>query len=124
MSNDNDVVGTIVLYVDGQEFDCISFSPKIEAGRKPVPTMNKTGRVRKTTKTIKSISLSVEVVIPETGDIDWGSVDDALLVIESLDGTKRTSYQDCGVTSYSESYKLDGEAVRSLEMYALDMVEE
>lgn len=122
--NDNQLVGAIVLYVNGREFDCNSVSPKIMAGRKPVPSMNKEGRVRKKTKTIKSIGLSLEVFVDEIDDFDWESVEDARVVVESIDGGKRTTYIDCSVTDVSESYKIDGEATRSLEMFALNKIEE
>ena len=72
--NDNQLVGAIVLYVNGREFDCGSISPKIMTGRKPVPSMNKEGRVRKKTKTIKSIGLSLEVFVDEVDDFDWERV--------------------------------------------------
>lgn len=124
MSEGNDLVGTIVLYVNGREFDCSSVSPKEQTGHKAVPSMNKEGRVRKKTKTIKSISLSAEVFVDENDDFDWASVEDARIVVESIDGGKRTTYVDCTVTDVSESYKLDGEAARSIEMFALNKIEE
>lgn len=120
--SDTDVVGTIVLTVDGREFDCASANPKEVTGKKPVPTMNRQGRTRKKTKTTSSITLSVEVVIPENGDIDWASIEDGRITIESLDGGHRTTYTGCEATDVSESYKLDGEAVRSIEMFALDKI--
>lgn len=120
----NELVGTIVLTVNGREFDCSSISPKIQAGRKAVATMNREGRVRKKTKTVKSIALSLEVFVDEIDDFDWESVEDARIVVESIDGGKRTTYLDCSVTDVSESYKTDGEATRSLEMFALNKIEE
>ncbi|WP_201594797.1 hypothetical protein [Psychrobacter fulvigenes] len=122
--SDADVVGTIVLTVDGVEYDCTSASPKFMTGKKPVATMNRQGRTRKKTKTTSSITLSVEVIIPETGDINWGAIEDGRVTIESLDGGHRTTYTGCEATDVSESYKLDGEAVRSIEMFALDKIEE
>ncbi|PAT63082.1 hypothetical protein [Psychrobacter sp. JB193] len=119
-----DVVGTIVLTVDGREFDCASVSPKLVTGKKPVATMNRQGRTRKKTKTTSSITLSVEVIIPESGDIDWANIEDGRITIESLDGGHRTTYTGCEATDVSESYKLDGEAMRSIEMFALDKIGE
>lgn len=119
-----DVVGTIVLTVDGREFDCASVSPKFVTGKKPVATMNRQGRTRKKTKTTSSITLSVEVIIPESGDISWANIEDGRITIESLDGGHRTTYTGCEATDVSESYKLDGEAVRSIEMFALDQISE
>lgn len=119
-----DVVGTIVLTVDGREFDCASVSPKFVTGKKPVATMNRQGRTRKKTKTTSSITLSLEVIIPESGDIDWASIEDGRITVESLDGGHRTTYTGCESTDVSESYKLDGEAMRSIEMFALDKIGE
>lgn len=122
--SDADVVGTIVLTVDGREFDCSSVSPKFTTGKKSVPTMNRKGRTQKKTKTTSSITLSVEVIIPETGDIDWANIEDGRITVESLDGGHRTTYTGCEATDVSESYKLDGEATRSIEMFAMDKIVE
>ena len=122
--SDADVVGTIVLTVDGQEFDCASVSPKFVTGKKSVATMNRQGRIRKKTKTTSSITLSLEVIIPESGDIDWANIEDGRVTVESLDGGHRTTYTGCEATDVSESYKLDGEATRSIEMFAMDKIVE
>lgn len=122
MADDN-VVGTIVLTVDGNEYDCVSASPKMTTGRKLVQVMNRKQRNKKT-KTNRSITLSVEVVIPETGDILWEDIEDGLITIESQDGGHRVSYTGCEATEVSESYKVDGETVRSIEMFAIDKVVE
>jgi hypothetical protein len=119
-----DVVGTIVLTVDGREFDCASVSPKFVTGKKAVATMNRQGRTRKKTKTTSSITLSLEVIIPESGDIDWANIEDGRITVESLDGGHRATYTGCESTDVSESYKLDGEAMRSIEMFALDHITE
>jgi len=119
-----EVVGTIVLYVNGQEVDCTSCTPKITAGRKPVSTMNSNGRVQRECKTTSSIALSVEVVIPETGDLAWDTISGATITIQSLDGTNRTTYTGVGVTTVGDTFTDGGEAKRSLEMYALDKIKE
>jgi predicted GH43/DUF377 family glycosyl hydrolase len=122
--SDADVVGTIVLTVDGREFDCASVSPKFMTGKKPVATMNRQGRTRKKTKTTSSITLSLEVIIPENGDINWAGIEDGRVTVESLDGGHRTTYTGCEATDVSEAYKLDGEATRSIEMFAMDKITE
>lgn len=122
--SDADVVGTIVLTVDGREFDCASVSPKFMTGKKPVATMNRKGKTQKKTKTTSSITLSLEVIIPENGDIDWAGIEDGRITVESLDGGHRTTYTGCEATDVSESYKLDGEAMRSIEMFAMDKIVE
>lgn len=118
------LVGTIVASFNGIEFDCTLAAPKNAAGCKLVPTMNSQGRARKWTKTTKSTTLSLEVVIPEEGDIDWNDVEDGVVTIESLSGKTRTSYLGCGCTEYSETYTVDGEAKRQVELFVLDVVKE
>lgn len=121
---DNQLVGTIVLTVNGQEFDCASVSPDVQAGRKLVSAMNSKGRANKQTRTTSSTSLSFDVYIPETGDFDWASIEDARLTVESIDGGHRTTYTGVGVTSVGEKYTDGSEAMRSIQAYAMDKVEE
>jgi hypothetical protein len=87
-----EVVGTVSTELSGTEFDCTSINPKVDSGRKLVPTMNSTGKARKTTKTVKSIMLSLEVTIEDGKDIDWDSVDDATVTMNSLGGGMRKTY--------------------------------
>ncbi len=121
---DEEIVGSIVLSVNGRDVDCASFSPKHEAGRKLVPSMNRTGRARLSTKTTKSTMMSVEVFIFENDDIDWGSIGDGTITIEAYEGSKRETYTGCGVTNVSEQYGDGSEAKRSLEMFAKDVIKE
>lgn len=117
-------VGTIWLTVNGREFDCTGFSPTETAGRKPVSTMNRQGRVRKWARVTRGFSLSFEVVVPETDNFDFARVEDATLTIESLDGGKRTTYVGVGVEEVGEQYQDGSEAKRSIKAFALDKVEE
>jgi hypothetical protein len=122
MSQDQ-AVGTIVLTVNGREFDCASVSPSKQAGRKPVSTMNSQGRVRKWARTTRSIALDVEVYVDEDDRYDWAGVEDAQITIESINGGKRTTYLGVYVTEVGEQYG-DGEvAKRSIKCFALDEVE-
>lgn len=121
---EQEVVGTIWLTVNGREFDCTGFSPTENAGRKPVSTMNRQGRVRRWARTTRGYSLSFEVVVPEHDSFDFASVEDATLTIESLDGGKRTTYTGVGVEEVGEQYQDGNEAKRSIKAFALDKVEE
>ncbi len=121
---DENIVGMVVLTVDGADYDCTSVTPKMETGRKAVPTMNRQGRTRKKTRTTSSITLSLEVVIPETGDIAWEDISDGRVTVQSLEGGHRVTYTGCEATEVSEAYKVDGESVRSIEMFALNKIVE
>lgn len=121
---DNQLVGAIVLTVNGREFDCASVTPEHQVGRKLVSTMNSKRRANKQVRLTASISLSFDVYIPETGDFDWASIEDANLTIESVDGGHRTTYTGVGVISVGEKFTDGSEAMRSITGYATDKVEE
>ncbi|ENX48762.1 MULTISPECIES: hypothetical protein [Acinetobacter] len=117
-------VGTIVLSVNGDEYDCVSCSPKTETGKKPVKTMNRSRKVTHTTDGIETHALDVVVIIPDGKDINWLEVEDARISIESLSGKFRETFIDCTTQSMSDSYEVDGETRRSLTMFALDKLGE
>lgn len=118
-------VGAIVMEVDGKEVEVVSLDCKTNTGRKPVVTMNSKGRALGTSRGVKTYELGCEVAIPLDGDLDWASISDARITQypEGRD-EKRTSYLGCGVTEVSESYKVEGHAVRKLTIVALDKIEE
>jgi hypothetical protein len=119
---EDQLVGTIVLTVNGQEFDCASVTPDRQTGRKLVSTMNSKARAHKQARTTKSITLAIDVYIAELGDFDWDSVENARLTIESIDGGHRTTYTGVAVTQVSEKYGEGSEATRSLQAYATDII--
>jgi len=111
--------GAIVLEVDGVEVECDSFEPNIKTGRKPVKTMNSTGRSKGFSRGIQEISLKVSVLIPVTGDLDWENIEGAKLTQYPVGGGgKRVSYLDCYTVEVGEKYKVDNEAMRDLTMNA------
>lgn len=118
-------VGAIVLTVDGQDVEVVDFSYQGKTGRKLVKTMNRTGRAKGFSQGIAEYDLSVTVVIPETGDLDWEAIEGAKLTTEPLTaGGQRMSYLDCFTTEASEKYTVDNEARRDLKMMALRRVKE
>lgn len=117
-------VGTIILSVDGQDYDCTKFTSKKTTGWKPKPTMNRTGKVRYVTKGVSSYELTASVVIPNGKDRDWMAVEGARISIESESGDFRESYIDCYVQDVSDSYAVEGETTRDLTLFALDYIEE
>lgn len=116
--------GAIVMEINGTEVEVSSFDVNEKTGRKIVKTMNKTGRPAGFSKGVAEIDLKVTVVIPLTGDMDWGAIEGAKITKYPLGGDKRTSYLDCFTLEVSEKYTADGEAVRDLTMGCLRKVEE
>ena len=120
-----EAVGSIVLIVNGQEYDCASCEVQKGTGRRPIPTMNREQRTKYRTSGTKTYTLNAAVVIPDSKDnIDWDNIVDARISIESPSGNHRTTYIDCTTTEVSESYSVEGETRRNLNMFALDMLKE
>lgn len=120
-----EAVGTIVLSVDGQEYDCATFSATKNTGKKPIATMNRQQRVKFTSKGIKTFELSWSVVIPDGKDtIEWDELDDARISVESPTGNFRETYIDCNVITVSDAYDVNGESRRDLTGFCLDYMKE
>lgn len=118
-------VGAIVLTVDGQDVEVIDFNYQGKTGRKLVKTMNRTGRAKGFSKGIAEYDLSLTVVIPESGDLNWEAIQGSKLTTEPLTpGGPRVSYLDCFTTEVGEKYSVDNEARRDLKMSALRRVTE
>lgn len=118
-------VGAIILELDGQEVEIESLDVTKKTGRKLVKTMNRTGRPKGFARGVSEIQLKVTVVIPLTGDLDWGAIEGAKITQSpESPGGKRISYLDCFTTDVGEKYTVDNEAKRDLTMYALRDVTE
>ena len=118
-------VGTIVLSVDGQEYDCSKFGAKKSTGVKPLPTMKRLRKVKFVSKGIVSHELTASVVIPEGRDaVDWMTVEEARISVESPEGGFRETYIDCYVTEVSDAYDVNGETTRDLSLLCLDFLKE
>ncbi|AZN69308.1 hypothetical protein DX910_14670 [Acinetobacter haemolyticus] len=125
MSADDELVGTIVLYVNNQEIDCASVSSNEQGLRKIVPTMNSKGRANKSASTTASGTLQVAAFIPKKGAVDWAGINGATIIIESQDdGSYREIYSGVGVTSVGKQFTVDGEATQSLECFYKDYIVE
>lgn len=113
-------LGAIVLEVNGVEVEVESLDVTKKTGRKLVKTMNRTGRPAGFAKGVEEIDLKVSVVIPLTGDMDWGAIEGAKIVVyPTAAGGKRTAYYDCFTIDVGEKYGVDTEAKRDLTMAAL-----
>jgi len=118
-------VGTIVLIVDGAEYDVISLDAQEMTGKKLIPTMNRQRRNKFVADGNRSFSLSFAVVIPEGKDlVDWTAIDGARIAVESPEGDHRVTYIDCFITEASSAYSVEGDTRRSLSGFALDKIDE
>ncbi|ENX20193.1 hypothetical protein F892_03116 [Acinetobacter vivianii] len=118
-------VGLIVMSVDGEDYACSDFGSTKATGKKPVPTMNRTGKIQHTASGIQTYQLRVSVVIPVGKDtVDWQNIEDARISVESPDGGFRETYIDCSTVDVSDSYNVNGETRRDLNMFCLDYLDE
>lgn len=118
-------VGAIVLSVDGLDYDVSRVHAAITTGNRVIPTMNRKLRAKYKAKGITTFQLTASVVIPNGKDsVKWASLDDARISIESPDGKYRETFIDCNVTSVGNSYDVNGETMRDLEMFCLDYLDE
>ena len=112
-------VGPIILTINSQEFEVTKLSTQINTGRKMVKTMNSAGTVKGFSSGIKSFTLGISVVIPLNGDIDWTTVVGAKITVQPLmPGGQTVTYQNCAVTDFSESYDVENEATRDINLFA------
>lgn len=118
-------LGAIIMEIDGQEIEVESLDTTHSTGRKPVKTMNRTGKVAGFAQGIQEFSLRVTVPIPAEGDLAWAAIEGAkITVYPSVEGGKRVSYTDCFTVSVGDKYQVDREAMRDLGMVALNRYEE
>lgn len=112
--------GQVVLEIDGKEIEVTSLNVTENTGRKPVKTMNRTGHAKGFARGVAEITLSLTVVVPLSGDIDWAAIEGAKLTKFPLGAEQqRESFRDCFTLSVGEKYQVDGEAVRDISMQAL-----
>lgn len=114
--------GTIVMEVNGVEYEISSVDPLIKTGNKVVPSMNSQKRALGTTAGTKEISLKVEAFIPLDGsEPDWINMKNATITIYPVaPGGKREIFVACTTEEVGSKYSVGKEAVRSISMHALD----
>lgn len=116
-----DYVGTIVLEIDGQDYDIENLDTTDKTGRKPVKTMNRSGKPKGSAGGIKEFPVKFTAPIPESGEPDWWNMKNAKITIEPVDsGAKRTTYTGFCVEEVGSKYVVDGEAKRDISGFALD----
>lgn len=117
----NELVGTIVLNVDGTEYDCASISVTETAGRKLVATMNSKGRANKSARTLASGKLQIDVYVDEDDARDWSKLEDATVTVNSLEGGYRETYSGVGVETVGKRFGGE-EATQQLDCFYKDYV--
>lgn len=116
--------GTIVLEVNGAEYDVISVTPSVKTGNKPVQTMNSKRRALGTSCGLQEISMQIEAAIPlDSSEPDWRNMKGATITIYPACGTggKREIYTGCTVEEVGSKYTTGNESTRSITMHALDL---
>ena len=114
-------VGAIVMDLNGTDIEVASVDHQFTTGRVIVKTMNRTGRAAGTARGIADHTLRVSVPIPKTGEPNWSAVLDAKITMEPGDGGgKRETWTGVFLISIGSKYQVEGEAMRDLEMGALN----
>lgn len=116
--------GEVVVEINGQEVDVVSFDDTVNTGRKPVKTMNKSGRAKGSVKGIETFEMKITAPAPAVGEFKWRTMKDAQIVIYPVgNSTKRTTFIDSNVSSVGSKYQLEGEMVRDISLYCLRKVD-
>jgi len=118
----SEFVGAVVLEWDGQEIECASVSSDVSTGKRLVKTMNSKMRAKGHAVGIPDFKLSVEVPIPTDGsEPDWLTIQGAKLTIVPVDGIgQREVFTGCEIETMSSKYQVEGAAMRTLSITALD----
>ncbi|WP_339429505.1 phage tail protein [Pseudomonas taetrolens] len=114
-------VGAIVMDLNGTDIEVASVDHQFTTGRVVVKTMNRTGQAAGTAKGIADHTLRVSVPIPKTSEPNWSAVLDAKITMEPGDGGgQRETWTGVFLISIGSKYQVEGEAMRDLEMGALN----
>lgn len=114
-------VGAIVMDLNGTDVEVASVDHQYTTGRTVVKTMNRSGRAAGTSKGIADHTLRLSVPIPKTGEPNWAAVLDAKITMEPGDGGgQRETWTGVFLISIGSKYQVEGEAMRDLEMGALN----
>lgn len=118
-------VGSIVLEVDGKEYEVVDLSVDHQTGKKLVKTMNKSGRALGFHRGVETWELSATVAIPKTDAMDWEAMEGAKITIYPTgEEGQRESYADCVCESAGRKYSVENEARIDLKIMALNHTKE
>lgn len=116
--------GEVVCEINGKEVDIVTLDDTVNTGRRPVKTMNRTGRPKGSVTGAESIEMKITAPAPSEDEFNWRTMKDAQIVIYPVGSpSKRTTYQDSNVSSVGSRYQLEGEAVRDISLYCLRKVD-
>lgn len=127
MAKDARYVGSVVLELDGVEFEVMNFRYSINTGRRRVNTMNPKGRSLGYAKGIATydVSFDAPVLIDESQDIDWKNITASKLTYWPLDKpAHRKSLRDFAVETAEESANTDSEATIAVGGFAFGEIQE
>ena len=120
----DEYVGAIVVEFNATEYDAVSVDEDVKGVRKLVKTMNRKRRAKGRCALIPEFTLKVTLPIPVEGEPDWLAFDDGKVTMQSIGGGDRWTYQGCFLIDMSGAFKVDGEAVRTLTLGAVNRVKE
>ncbi len=122
--NTKEYCGTIVMEVDGVEYEVVSVDTAERSTSKPVKTMNSKNRPLGSTCGSWEYDLSLECAIPLDGsEPKWKSIKNGTITIYPAcdeTGGQREIFTGCRVTEVGSKYSVDNEARRSIKAHALD----
>lgn len=118
-------VGSVVMEIDGKEYEVVDLSVDHQTGKKIVKTMNRTGRALGFHRGVETFELSVTAAIPKDDAKDWNGLEGGKITVYPLgEGGQRESYTDCVVASAGTKYSVENEARIDLKILALGHTEE
>lgn len=115
-------IGAVILEWGSIEIECVSISVEANSNGRVIKTISKSGVAKGHANGIPDYKLTVEVPIP-TGKSEpfWMSIKDAKMTIAPIDDKDpREVYKHCKVESMSSKYQVDGVAMRTLGIVALE----
>jgi hypothetical protein len=114
--------GTIILTVNGMEYEVKSVNPNTKTGVKAVATMNSQKRALGTSSGVVEYAIDIEAYIPLDGsEPQWETMTGATIAIYPVDpGGNNEIYMDCSTLEVGTKSGVGETATRSIKMIALD----
>lgn len=132
MSKDARYVGAVVLEIDGVEFEAMDFQYNHNTGRRPLKTMNSSGRLKGYAKGVAEYNLNFTVPVliegNDSGDalaMEWKKISKGKLTYWPLERPEaRTTLQDMFVMEANFSTSAEGEGTIAIVAAALGEINE
>ena len=117
-----DYAGTIIMTVNGMEYEVKSVNSTVKTGVKGVPTMNSKNRVLGTSSGVVEYELSIEAYIPLDGsEPQWETMKGATITNYPVDpGGNVEIFIACSTQEVGTKSGVGETATRSIKMIALD----